>query len=406
MDSSSGIILETERLSACFTDLTPIPCKGYNTLCRAKRYGRWWLLKGLKEPFRQEETYKCLLQKEFDILISLQHPNIVQATSLEEVPGSGTCIVMEWIDGVTLSDWKGSESDGESVFVQLLDAVLYIHAKQIVHRDLKPSNVMITYNGCHVKLIDFGLSDSDSYAVLKQPAGTRGYISPEQASTSRADVRNDIYSIGCILEQMQLGKDYIPVINRCKASAARRYRHVSEVKEAFLKCKNGRGKRMGVYLSVAATVLLAVAFLVNVFYNKTEDVNPAVPYIREQADSALPVPVKRNVGQPVGDGRMPNASAGSKTLQSPVYSLVSRGKNLIDKMWVDSGVDTIQRIDLRGEAFYRFVESSNHFILSVFPQTFPDSVMEGEKTHVINELSEYVAETYVKPTLTGLQSSK
>ena len=56
----------------------------------------------------------------------------------------------------------------------------YIHAKQIVHRDLKPSNIMITHNGNHVKLIDFGLSDNDDFALLKQPAGTPGYISPEQ----------------------------------------------------------------------------------------------------------------------------------------------------------------------------------------------------------------------------------
>lgn len=170
MDSYSGIIIEESRRSEQFSDFTPIPCKGFNILCKAKRYGRWWVLKGLKEPYRQDENYKNLLHKEFDILISLQHPNIVSAYSMEEIPEMGICIVMEWIDGITLEHWSGRKTEGEDIFLQLLDAVHYIHAKQIVHRDLKPSNIMITHNGNHVKLIDFGLSDTDDFAILKQPA--------------------------------------------------------------------------------------------------------------------------------------------------------------------------------------------------------------------------------------------
>lgn len=173
MDSYSGIIIEESRRSEQFSDFTPIPCKGFNILCKAKRYGRWWVLKGLKEPYRQDGNYKNLLHKEFDILISLQHPNIVSAYSMEEIPEMGTCIVMEWIDGITLEHWSGRKTEGEDIFLQLLDAVHYIHAKQIVHRDLKPSNIMITHNGNHVKLIDFGLSDTDDFAILKQPAGTQ-----------------------------------------------------------------------------------------------------------------------------------------------------------------------------------------------------------------------------------------
>lgn len=156
MDSYSGIIIEESRRSEQFSDFTPIPCKGFNLLCKAKRYGRWWVLKGLKKPYRQDGNYKNLLHKEFDILISLQHPNIVSAYSMEEIPEMGTCIVMEWIDGITLEHWSGKKTEGEGIFLQLLDAVHYIHAKQIVHRDLKPSNIIITHNGNHVKLIDFG----------------------------------------------------------------------------------------------------------------------------------------------------------------------------------------------------------------------------------------------------------
>lgn len=231
MDSYSGIIIEESRRSEQFSDFTPIPCKGFNLLCKAKRYGRWWVLKGLKEPYRQDENYKNLLHKEFDILISLQHPNIVSAYSMEEIPEMGTCIVMEWIDGITLEHWSGKKTEGEGIFLQLLDAVHYIHAKQIVHRDLKPSNIIITHNGNHVKLIDFGLSDTDDFAILKQPAGTPGYISPEQIISRQADIRNDIFSIGCILEMILPGKPYTAIIKRCKAPIAQRLaspRHITK----------------------------------------------------------------------------------------------------------------------------------------------------------------------------------
>ena len=234
MDSYSGIIIEESRRSEQFSDFTPIPCKGFNLLCKAKRYGRWWVLKGLKESYRQDENYKNLLHKEFDILISLQHPYIVSAYSMEEIPEMGTCIVMEWIDGITLEHWSGRKTEGEDIFLQLLDAVHYIHAKQIVHRDLKPSNIMITHNGNHVKLIDFGLSDTDDFAILKQPAGTPGYISPEQIVSQQPDIRNDIFSIGCILEKILPGKPYTAIIKRCKAPIAQRYANVDELRADFM----------------------------------------------------------------------------------------------------------------------------------------------------------------------------
>ena len=60
------------------------------------------------------------------------------------------------------------------IIYQIIDALLYLHNKQIVYRDLKLSNIMITQNGYHVKIIDFGLADTDSYDILKQLAETIG----------------------------------------------------------------------------------------------------------------------------------------------------------------------------------------------------------------------------------------
>ena len=72
---------------------------------------------------------------------------------------------------------------------QLCDVLEYIHSKQVIHKDLKPENILITHNGQNVKLIDFGLSDSDDYAPLKFHAGTQAYAAPELLSGGKIDCR-------------------------------------------------------------------------------------------------------------------------------------------------------------------------------------------------------------------------
>ena len=55
------------------------------------------------------------------------------------------------------------------VALEIVKAVEYIHSLQVVHRDLKPSNIMVTRTGRQVKLIDFGIADTDSFTIFKQP---------------------------------------------------------------------------------------------------------------------------------------------------------------------------------------------------------------------------------------------
>lgn len=407
MDSYSGIVIEESRRSEQFSDFTPIPCKGFNILCKAKRYGRWWVLKGLKEQYRQDKNYKNLLHKEFDILISLQHPNIVSAYSMEEIPEMGTCIVMEWIDGITLEHWNGKKIDGEGIFLQLLDAVHYIHAKQIVHRDLKPSNIMITHNGNHVKLIDFGLSDTDDFAILKQPAGTSGYISPEQIISRQADIRNDIFSIGCILEKILPGKPYTAIIKRCKAPIAQRYANVDELKADFMARRNSHPSGIK---RIAIAALACIILLVFISYplqqqEKSISITPTHheakkdTVIRQQAGNAAPLSESKHSQQPA----VAEPSSASH-LQNA--ELISKGKKTIDKMWKESGIDTIQSVEKKSEAFYQFIDKSNDFITTTYPQTFSKDIAGSKKTDIIYELSSYTAERYVKPTLSSFQSSK
>ena len=232
-EPTSGFLKPSDFVvNSNFTEFVSIPTGGYCLLTRAKRNGRWWMLKGLKEPYRQDSVYRLMLQKEFDIMSQLQHPMIVSAYSLEEVSGLGLCIVMEWIDGITLKEWlqqkEHTQEQHRHVADMMLDALAYVHSRQAQHRDLKPSNILITHNGQYLKLIDFGLSDTDSHAILKAPAGTEGYMAPDGPS--------DIYSLGCILRELRLGWWSRLVIRKCCAPSIQRYTDIKTIKRDLHRC--------------------------------------------------------------------------------------------------------------------------------------------------------------------------
>ena len=237
--SSSGFLVDSfEGISRQFTDVTILNTSDVNIVAKAKRYGRWWLLKGLNKQVANETAYIGRLRKELELLMQLEHPFVVTTVGLEMVEGLGYCIVMEYVEGTTLKEWlkeKHTCKDRKRIAIQLAEAVDYIHTKGIVHRDLKPENIIVTKNGHSVKLIDFGLADTCSYAILKQPAGTPQYMSPEQMQTAVADVRNDIYSLGIVYSKMSLGYGFKPIIHRCLKPIELRYRNVSELRNAIRK---------------------------------------------------------------------------------------------------------------------------------------------------------------------------
>ena len=284
MESSSFLTDTFEGVSPKFTDLQELSAQGYCRLLRAKRYGRWYVLKTLNVDKAQLTPYRQMLRKELEVLMQMQHPGVVQATGMEQVEGIGPCIVMEYIDGETLESFlEGSgqrfqalqtQHDSgqrfqalqrlplpqrQEIAQQLCDALAYVHSQGIVHRDLKPENIMLTRNGMRVKLIDFGMADTDQHAVLKQPAGTLSYMSPEQASQAVPDIRNDIYSLGLILQQLELGKVYQPVIDRCLKPIAQRYASVGELL-ADVDNRRKRRKRWK-WASAAMAAIIGIAAL-------------------------------------------------------------------------------------------------------------------------------------------------
>ena len=217
---------------------------GFCRLYRAKRLGKWFVLKCLKPGKVDDEFCRAMLQKEFSIGYNLSHPAIARTEGLEEVAGLGLCIVMEYVDGQSLRDCikehRLSLADASRVADELCQALSYIHGRQTVHRDLKPANIMLTNNGRHVKLVDFGLSDADDFAVFKEPAGTRRYAAPEQFDNdAKVDARADIYALGLILAEVNASLPHCSrrlakVASRCaRDDRDKRYASADEVADAL-----------------------------------------------------------------------------------------------------------------------------------------------------------------------------
>ena len=255
MNDSSFII---SPVSADFSDVWSEPellsSKGHNAIYVATRFGRKYVLKALAEPYRESTPHIELLRKEFTIGVGVDHPNIVRLLDFGHMDSIGWYIQMEYIDGITLDqflDAKPPAAIRRRILEQLLDTLSCLHERQIIHRDIKPSNILITRNGSTVKLIDFGVSDTDDYVTFKQPAGSMAFIAPEQLSGMPIDSRADIYSVGKIIALL-FPHRYKYIVRICtRVNPTDRYSSCAQVLQAIR-----RADRVRIWLPVSLILLL------------------------------------------------------------------------------------------------------------------------------------------------------
>ena len=176
-------------------------------------------------------------RREFIVMQRLRHPNVVEVLDYGWLDTNEPYFVMELVQGTTLStvlrqraalptlpditDAHGLEQSIK-VWLQLCEALNFIHANGMVHRDVKPANIMLEvptgetakafkkFGGLTLKLMDFGLArfadDSMDYTEAGSMMGTAAYISPEQAMGGAIDPRTDLYSMGVIMYEMATGR--------------------------------------------------------------------------------------------------------------------------------------------------------------------------------------------------------
>ncbi|HEX8529862.1 MAG TPA: protein kinase [Cytophagales bacterium] len=213
--TTPGLSTEQERNRAAygrgfdrFIKMRPIPRQGamgelfFATLAVS---GREVVVKRLRPDKRNDAKAAEYFAREINLgSLIPYHPNIVNVL-YSDVNEYGPYYVMERVNGPSLQELvEKRELPAEQVkplFLSLLEGVRHIHGQYMVHRDLKPLNVLVDTAHFVPRIIDFGFAKHSAYPDIDVfNLGTPGYMAPEQGGDpNRADVRADIYALGCTL---------------------------------------------------------------------------------------------------------------------------------------------------------------------------------------------------------------
>ena len=193
-------------------------------------------IKVLPSSRAKDATVLARFRRESRLLTSLDHPNVVRAFQVGDAAGK-PYLVMEHLDGETLEEVlarrkKLPPAEAARVVSQALLGLQHIHERGMIHRDLKPANLMLVPPAgakgvevdpktATVKIVDIGLgktfdedarpADDPTLTGTGMLLGTPDYLAPEQArNASGADVRADIYSLGCVLYHCVAGQSPFP----------------------------------------------------------------------------------------------------------------------------------------------------------------------------------------------------
>ena len=178
-------------------------------------------VKVLARSQSQDEETLRRFQNEAQSAARLDHGNIARVYYVGQDRGVHY-IVFEFIEGINIRDLVQQNgplplADAVSYTLQVAEALAHASQRDVIHRDIKPSNVLITPDG-KAKLVDMGLARllqvehaDHELTASGVTLGTFDYISPEQARDPRsADVRSDLYSLGCSFYFMLTGRPPFP----------------------------------------------------------------------------------------------------------------------------------------------------------------------------------------------------
>jgi serine/threonine protein kinase len=158
------------------------------------------------------------LQREFQLLQSLSHPNIVRAHDLDR-DGEIAFFTMEYLRGLSLTgvlaargQVRFERAHALAIIRDVVGAVAHAHSRAVVHGDLNPGNIFITNEG-EIRVLDFGAARASregpavsTASTDRPPVATPRYASPQVLDGQRPDARDDVYSLACISYVLLSGK--------------------------------------------------------------------------------------------------------------------------------------------------------------------------------------------------------
>jgi serine/threonine-protein kinase len=178
-----------------------------------------WLSPARRERFAAEQR----------TLAQLNHPLIARIYDAETLPDGTPFFVMEYVEGLPLTDYCAKHQCSIERRLQLFrlvcEAVQYAHSNAVIHRDLKPSNILVKSDGT-IRLLDFGIAkqvESLDVPAQQTMTGLRlmtpAYAAPEQIRGQRLGIQTDVYSLGVILYELVCGQLPFDLSNLSAAEA-------------------------------------------------------------------------------------------------------------------------------------------------------------------------------------------
>ena len=161
-----------------------------------------WLSPARRERFAAEQR----------TLAQLSHPSIARLFDANTLPDGTPWFVMEYVEGMPLTEHCRARGSGIGERLQLFravcEAVQHAHHHAVIHRDLKPSNILVTSDGT-VKLLDFGIAKHLANLEIPEDQTRTGlrlmtpaYAAPEQVRGDQVGLHTDVYSLGIILYEL------------------------------------------------------------------------------------------------------------------------------------------------------------------------------------------------------------
>ena len=182
-------------------------------------------VKRILDELSEDPKFVAMFVEEARVTAALQHPNIVGIHDFDRDEDGAYFLVMEWVDGLNLFEWRMAHKAAAArtpwhlvaaIGIEILKALNAAHGNRndegelspVYHRDVTPQNILLGTNGV-VRLADFGLARAMDRARITQPEmvkGKLGYIAPEMTQGADPTVQTDLFGVGIVMWEALAGR--------------------------------------------------------------------------------------------------------------------------------------------------------------------------------------------------------